>query len=58
MDLKREVAAAHRVQEVEPDRELGSEARVGALAEELARMGEHEIQRGDLDDTATGFEKE
>ena len=49
VDLEREVPAAHRVQEVEPDRELVPEARVDGLAEELARVAEDEVDRRHLD---------
>ena len=41
--LEREVAPAHRVEEVEADRELGAEARVDGLAEQLARVAEDEV---------------
>ena len=56
--LQREVAAAHRVEEVESDREFGAEARERALAEELPRMAEDEIDRRDLDHAAAGLEQQ
>ena len=47
VDLQREVAAAHGVEEVEADRELGAEARVHGFAEQLARVVEDEVDRRD-----------
>ena len=38
MDLEREVAAAHRVEEIEADRELVAEARMDRLAQQRARL--------------------
>ena len=49
--LQRQVAAVHGVEEVEPDRELGAEARECAFApSSVAGLREHEVDRGQLDD--------
>src|SRR5215203_3552200 len=58
MDLEREVAALHRVEEVEPDRELGSEPGERQLAEQLSRMGEDHVDGRQLDELAGDVEQQ
>ena len=49
MHLERKIAAAHRVEEVEPDGKLIAEPRVDRFAEQRARLVEDQIERRDLE---------
>ena len=58
MNLQAEVAALHRVEEVEADGETLAEASPDLLAEQLAAMSQHDILRRQLEEHALGFEIE
>src|SRR3954451_8640750 len=48
MNLEAEVAAAHRVEEVEADGKLSPEAPVDRIAKQLARVQENQVDRRQL----------
>ncbi|MDF2561707.1 MAG: hypothetical protein K0R99_3153 [Microbacterium sp.] len=58
MHLQAEVAAVHRVEEVEADRELGAEARERLRAEQVDRAAEDEVEGGDLDHAALSLQQQ
>ncbi len=49
MDLEREIASLHGVEEIEPDGELRAEARMDRFSQKLARVSEHQIDGRNFD---------
>ena len=48
MNLQREIAAAHGVQKIEPDRKLRSKTSVNCIAQQLSRVRKYKINRGNF----------
>ena len=56
--LKREIAALHRVQKIEPDGEFGAEAGVHCFAEQFARMLIDQVDGGQLQTNTVKVEQQ
>ena len=58
VDLEREIAAAHGIEEIEADGKLRAESAFNELAQQRARLHENEVEGGDLDAARTKTEKQ